>query len=56
MFTIRKATSFDIDLIHEMAQNVFPATYGEILTQEQLDYMMEWMYSTESLRKQIEEE
>ena len=45
MFTIRKATSDDCKLINELANQVFPATYKEILSTEQLDYMMEWMYS-----------
>ena len=39
-----------------MAQIVFPATYWEILSKEQLDYMMDWMYSPKNLRKQMEEE
>lgn len=56
MFTIRKATTGDIPLISKMAQVVFPATYRHILSPEQLDYMMEWMYSAESLHKQMEEE
>ena len=45
MFTIRKATSDDCKLINELANQVFPATYKEILSTEQLDYMMEWMYA-----------
>ena len=56
MFTIRKATTDDIPLIHQMAKDVFPATYGDILSIEQLDYMMIWMYSPSSLRKQMEED
>lgn len=32
MFTIKKATTNDIQLINEMAQIVFPATYREILS------------------------
>ena len=56
MFTIRKATTEDIPLIHTMAKEVFPATYADILSPEQLDYMMEWMYSITNLRKQMEEE
>lgn len=56
MFTIERATVKDIPTIRQMASVVFPATYKEILTPEQLDYMMEWMYSEESLRKQMEEE
>lgn len=56
MFTIRKATTEDIPLIHKMAQEVFPATYADILSPGQLDYMMEWMYSITNLHKQMEEE
>lgn len=56
MFTIRKATTDDIQLINRMAQSVFPATYRDILSEEQLDYMMDWMYSLRNLRKQMEEE
>lgn len=56
MFTIRKATTDDIQLINRMAQSVFPATYRDILSEEQLDYMMDWMYSLGNLRKQMEEE
>ena len=54
MFTIRKATTNDISLIHEMAWVVFPHTYKEILTSEQIEYMMEWMYSEKNLLKQME--
>ena len=45
MFTIRKATVADCELIHKMAKEVFAATYKEILSHEQLDYMMDWMLS-----------
>ena len=56
MFTIRKATTNDIALINQMAWIVFPHTYHIILTPEQIDYMMEWMYSEKSLQKQMEED
>ena len=56
MFTVRKATTADCGLIQELAQQIFPATYQDILTTEQIDYMMEWMYSLDNLRKQMEEE
>ena len=35
MFTIRKATTEDIPLIHKMAQEVFPATYADILSRSE---------------------
>lgn len=56
MFNIRKATTNDIALIHQMAWVVFPHTYHIILTPEQIDYMMEWMYSEKSLQKQMKED
>ena len=56
MFTIRKATSADCGLIHKLAWQIFPETYKEILSKEQIEYMMELMYSLESIRQQMEEE
>ncbi|MCD8167302.1 MAG: GNAT family N-acetyltransferase [Bacteroides sp.] len=55
MLTIRKATIEDCELIHKMAHVVFPATYKELLSQGQMDFMMDWMYSLPNLRKQMEE-
>lgn len=51
MFTIRKATTADCALIQKLAQQIFPVTYKDILTPEQTDYMMEWMYSLDNIRK-----
>ena len=50
---LRPATETDIPLIRQVADVAFPATYREILTPAQLDYMMEWMYSEASLREQF---
>ncbi len=51
---VRPATMADIGLIRQMAASAFPATYRHILSPLQLDYMMEWMYSEDSLRRQME--
>ena len=56
MQDIRKATIENIPQIHSMASVVFPDTYKDILSSEQIDYMMEWMYSEESLHKQMTED
>lgn len=56
MLAIRKATVADCELIHTLAWQIFPETYKDILSPEQSEYMMEWMYSLENLRKQMEEE
>lgn len=55
MIKIRKATSSDIPTIRSLAKVVFPATYEALLPAGQVDYMMEWMYSAESLRRQMQE-
>lgn len=56
MCVIRKASVNDIPVIREMASVSFPDTYREILSSEQIDYMMEWMYSEESLYRQMMDE
>ena len=51
--TIRKATIHDIPLIRKMADVAFRETYRDILSAEQMEYMMVWMYSEESLMRQM---
>lgn len=53
---IRKATTQDIPAIRAMAQVVFRQTYRDILSSEQMDYMMDWMYSEASLLRQMTDE
>lgn len=53
MFTIRKATAADIPLIREMAYTIWPVTYGNILSKDQLDYMLTLLYSETALLKQM---
>jgi diamine N-acetyltransferase len=55
MFTLRRASKNDISTIKELASGTWYATYGEILSKEQQDFMFEMMYSEESLKTQIEE-
>ena len=50
---IRRATEKDICAIRAIAGIAFPDTYRTILSRDQLDYMMEWMYSEESLARQF---
>ncbi|WP_300729909.1 GNAT family N-acetyltransferase [uncultured Bacteroides sp.] len=56
MFMIKKADIADIPVINKLAWATFPETYKDIISKEQIDYMMDWMYSPENLRKQMEEE
>lgn len=55
MPTIRRANKEHCPIIKALAENVFPHTYAKILSSEQIDYMMQWMYSLESLTRQMDE-
>lgn len=55
MIEIRKADKTDLQTIHDMAQVVFRHTYRDILSPEQMEYMMDMMYSLPNLHKQLEE-
>jgi ribosomal protein S18 acetylase RimI-like enzyme len=50
---IRRAVKDDLQTIHEMADVVFRETYKTILSAEQMEYMMDWMYSIPNLEKQV---
>lgn len=52
---IQNASPEDIPLIREIAAQTWPVAYGHIITQQQLDYMMDMMYSTEALQKQMDD-
>lgn len=52
---ILKAGENDLPVIHDMAQIVFRHTYFDILSPQQMEYMMEWMYSLPNLHKQLSE-
>jgi ribosomal protein S18 acetylase RimI-like enzyme len=50
---IKKAEFNDISIIREIAQITWPVAFGEILSKEQLAYMMEMMYSQQVLENQL---
>ena len=51
--TFRRAGETDITLLRSLADASFRPTYRDILEPQQMEYMMEWMYSAESLRGQL---
>ena len=55
MIRIEKAGYEQLQLVHDMAQVVFRRTYRDILSAEQMEYMMDWMYSMPNLEQQIKE-
>ena len=53
---IRPADLDDINIIGFLAQQIWPDTYRDILSPEQMQYMMNLFYSPASLRGQMVEE
>ena len=56
MSQLRTATTQDIETIRQVAQEAWPVAYGSILKPDQIEYMLDMMYSAASLHKQMEEE
>lgn len=52
---LRQANIEDISVIQEIAEIAFRETYSSILSAEQLSYMLDMMYSTSSLERQLRE-
>lgn len=47
------ASEGDISTISDLAKTIWNQYYPEIISQEQIDYMLEKMYSAESLKEQL---
>ena len=54
-YSVIRAGEDDLQSIHDMAEIVFRHTYRDILSPEQMEYMMDWMYSLPNLRRQLED-
>ena len=55
MIVVEKNTDVNFTDVRAVANEVWPKTYGSILSRAQLDYMMEMMYSVSSLQMQANE-
>jgi GNAT superfamily N-acetyltransferase len=50
---IRPALLDDRAFIRSVSERTWPSTYGHIISQEQIDFMLDWMYSDASLEEQF---
>src|SRR5579863_1229970 len=51
---VRHVSKDELWQIRDLALQIFPITYQEIVEPEQIDYMMDLFYTPENLRKQFE--
>ena len=50
---ITRAGLSDRTFIRSVSERTWPSTYGHIISQGQIDFMMDWMYSDTSLATQM---
>lgn len=55
MVTFKNANQDDIEVIRRIAFAVWPVAYEKILSKEQMDYMLDKMYSAKSLLENMKE-
>lgn len=51
---IRKANHYDVLAIHELAEKIWWPTYRTIISEEQIRFMLEDMYSENALQEQMD--
>ena len=56
MLSIRKATAADIPLIRQLTFAIWPQTYSDVISKEQIDYMLEQMYNPATLQRQMQDD
>lgn len=54
MIHLEKINKTQLPIIKDLAYTIWPSAYGEILSSEQLNYMLDNFYSLESLETQVD--
>ena len=55
MLTIHTAGEEHIPTLRTLAERIWRESYTDMLSREQMAYMLEWMYSAETIRREISE-
>lgn len=53
--SFRPATANDVTLIRELAERIWRLSYVEMISPEQIDYMLNWMYSADKIAAELSE-
>lgn len=56
MIDITEATKSGLLLVQLIARQTWPGAFGDILSPAQISYMLDMMYSTDSLKRQVNEQ
>jgi ribosomal protein S18 acetylase RimI-like enzyme len=50
---IRILKKEELEIVQNLAYQIWPKTYGHIISKEQMEYMLNWMYSIETLESNL---
>ena len=53
MLDFRTSTAADIPLLRDLAGRIWRTSYAEMITAEQIEYMLGWMYSSEKIAEEL---
>jgi len=53
MVEIRQINKDQVSVISDLARQIWPSTFKDILKPEQIEYMLDWMYDDTNLREQV---
>ena len=56
MIDITEATNSGLLIVQAIAYRTWPGTFGDILSPAQIRYMLDMMYSVDSLKRQVDEQ
>jgi ribosomal protein S18 acetylase RimI-like enzyme len=55
MIVIREIEHHELIEVQKLAHAIWPVVYADMISKEQIDYMLNWMYSIDALEKQVSE-
>ena len=54
MIEIKQLLKNEVPIVHHLAHEIWPQTFKDILSKDQIKYMLDWMYSIETLEEQVQ--
>ena len=54
VISIKQLMKDDMIIVHQLAKDIWPDAFKDILTTEQIDFMLEWMYNINTLTEQVQ--
>ena len=55
MLAFHTATAADIPVLRSLAERIWRESYAGVVSAEQMAYMLDWMYSEETIRRELAE-